>query len=50
MMTFREYNDDIDTSNVKLGDERESVSSPLKNEISALQAFLTAGDIRVTSW
>lgn len=44
-----EYNDDINTSNVKLGDERESVSSPKKNEISALQAFLTAGDIRVTS-
>ncbi|KAI8645473.1 Metallo-dependent phosphatase-like protein [Parasitella parasitica] len=45
-----EYHQENDNKPVvKLGDAREEVSSPKKNKLSALEAFKTAGDIKVTS-
>ncbi|KAI8076022.1 Metallo-dependent phosphatase-like protein [Thamnidium elegans] len=45
-----EYNDqDAMYPDARLGEAREDISSPKKNKISALEAFKSAGDIRVTS-
>ncbi|KAI9476321.1 MAG: Metallo-dependent phosphatase-like protein [Benjaminiella poitrasii] len=48
-----EYHDDTNNTHsqiiAKLGDSREMVSSPKKNKLSALKAFKSAGDIKVTS-
>ncbi|KAF1800509.1 Metallo-dependent phosphatase-like protein [Mucor lusitanicus] len=46
-----DYHEESNTNQpiAKLGDAREQVSSPKKNKISALEAFKTAGDIKVTS-
>ncbi|KAG2204184.1 hypothetical protein INT46_006068 [Mucor plumbeus] len=46
-----DYHEESNTNKpvAKFGDAREEVSSPKKNKISALEAFKTAGDIKVTA-
>ncbi|KAG1102397.1 hypothetical protein G6F42_017370 [Rhizopus arrhizus] len=46
-----DYHEESNTNKpiAKLGDAREQVSSPKKNKLSALEAFKTASDIKVTS-